>query len=165
MTRSPSNPERIILAINATTDESLGWAGNALTESEIRGRLYGNVAIIDERQVIAEAVPTDEVALAPAPQNAEVVVDSAQLSNLPTIDLPDDEGSSGQWQPVMGVSDDYSHGNCGCGSGCGGRDFGDVAQILRHERSSHDAQNRHYDHFGLAPVGGQHPARRGARRC
>lgn len=49
---SPWNAKRAVLAVLGSTDQGLDWAGNALTDPVLRGKLSGNYAVVSNQQVV-----------------------------------------------------------------------------------------------------------------
>ena len=50
---APWDAQRTILAVSGSTDEGLLWASTALTTPALRGRLFGDLAVINRSQVVA----------------------------------------------------------------------------------------------------------------
>jgi hypothetical protein len=53
MIASPWNPQRAILLALGSTDAGLVWAGDALTKNDRLGRLNGNLAFVNNEQIVA----------------------------------------------------------------------------------------------------------------
>lgn len=53
MLLSPNNSNRYVLTVLGNNEQGVEWAGNALTQSDLRFRLFGDYATIDDVQVIA----------------------------------------------------------------------------------------------------------------
>ncbi len=68
---SPWNPQRAILLVLGSTDTGLSWAGDALTRKDRLGRLEGNLAFVNNEQVVSANVRMARAvqASAPAPES------------------------------------------------------------------------------------------------
>jgi hypothetical protein len=70
---APWSKTRTILAVLGSTDQGLRWAGAALTTPELRSRLSGNLAIVQERKISSSDTrpqPPAEKQQAPQPEAA-----------------------------------------------------------------------------------------------
>jgi hypothetical protein len=81
-TTSPFNPLNAILLVVGSTDTGVRWASKSLNDNELRGSFNGNLAFVNDRQVVASnvrvAIPQTAQAEAPAVSGTTVTNAQAQ---------------------------------------------------------------------------------------
>jgi cellulose synthase operon protein B len=98
---SPWNPDNIILAVLGNSPEGLKWATLSLIDPELRGKLGGNFAVINDQQIITTDTRMSlAVQVAPTPL-AEVVVNPPNALSIDSSPV----GTETSWLfPAMLVS-------------------------------------------------------------
>nr|MBA3533671.1 cellulose biosynthesis cyclic di-GMP-binding regulatory protein BcsB [Ardenticatenales bacterium] len=96
---SPWNRQRAILAILGSTPEGVQWAGRALTDATLRGRLSGNYAVINGEQIVVGDTRLGGGAIS----LAATVVPGGESKGIPAAPPP---ASERLWwvPPVIGVA-------------------------------------------------------------
>ncbi len=85
---SPWNPANIILAALGNTPQGVNWATSSLINSALRARLAGNLAVINDTQIVTSnsrvaAVTTGNVAATSIPDTLSIAPDGIQTAPTP----------------------------------------------------------------------------------
>lgn len=84
---APWNDERTILAVLGSSDTGLEWAGAALTTPELRGKLAGNLAVVQDEQVESSDTRSADAAVAAAEAaEAEAEAEAEEHSGEHSLD-------------------------------------------------------------------------------
>jgi cellulose synthase operon protein B len=84
---SPFAEDRVVLLVTGSTDQGVEWSGNALTESVLRRSLFGDFAIIDDIEIMAQRL--QPIPKRVSTENPELSEDTVETD--PTIEVLLDE--------------------------------------------------------------------------
>jgi hypothetical protein len=79
---SPWNSDNVILAILGNTAQGLSWATSSLIDPDLRNRLAGNFAVINDKQIITTDTRLSPTINSSPTQAAEIVVVPPSVSNV-----------------------------------------------------------------------------------
>ena len=83
---APWDGGRMVLAVLGSTDEGLGWAGAALTDTKLRATLSGNLAVVRDQQIESyDTRPKGAAQTGPTPTPAGTPPAAQAAGGRPTI--------------------------------------------------------------------------------
>jgi hypothetical protein len=78
---SPWNSENVVLAILGNTTQGLSWATSSLIDPDLRSRLAGNFAVINDKQIITSDTRLSPTINSGPTQAAEIIVLPPNVNN------------------------------------------------------------------------------------